>query len=113
YFLEYAEFELDQWQVYKSVNQKFADEVLQKMEDGDQVWVHDYQLMLVPKMIRDKKPDALIGFFLHIPFPSYEIFRTFPWREELLEGLLGSSLIGFHTYDYERHFLSSCKRILG
>ncbi|HEY0047187.1 MAG TPA: trehalose-6-phosphate synthase, partial [Flavobacterium sp.] len=112
YFLEYAEFELDQWQIYKSVNQKFADAVIESMEDGDQVWVHDYQLLLVPKMIRDKKPEAIIGFFLHIPFPSYEIFRTFPWREELLEGMLGSNLIGFHTYDYERHFLSSCKRIL-
>ena len=112
YFLEYAEFELDQWQIYKSVNQKFANAVIESMEDGDQVWVHDYQLLLVPKMIRDKKPEAIIGFFLHIPFPSYEIFRTFPWREELLEGMLGSNLIGFHTYDYERHFLSSCKRIL-
>ena len=112
YFMEYTEFENEQWETYKSVNQKFADVVLEHVEDGDSVWVHDYQLLLVPKMIKDKKPNTTIGFFLHIPYPSYEIFRTFPWREELLHGMLGSDLIGFHTYDYERHFLSSVKRIL-
>ena len=68
--------------------------------------------MLCPKMIKDKRPDIKIGFFLHIPFPSFEIFRTFPRRKELLEGILGSDVIGFHTYDYQRHFLSSVKRIL-
>lgn len=112
YFIEYTEFEKDQWNTYREVNQKFANVVLEHIEDGDNVWVHDYQLLLLPKMIKDKKPNTTIGFFLHIPFPSYEIFRIFPWREELLEGMLGSDLIGFHTYDYERHFLSSIKRIL-
>ena len=112
YFMEYTEFEKDQWDSYQEVNQKFANVVLEHLEDGDKVWVHDYQLLLLPKMIKDKKPEATIGFFLHIPFPSYEIFRTFPWREDLLEGMLGSDLIGFHTYDYERHFLSSVRRIL-
>ena len=112
YFMEYTEFEKDQWDSYQEVNQKFANVVLKHLEDGDKVWVHDYQLLLLPKMIKDKKPEATIGFFLHIPFPSYEIFRTFPWREDLLEGMLGSDLIGFHTYDYERHFLSSVRRIL-
>jgi len=112
YFMEYAEFDSSEWEAYKAVNQKFADKVLEKVEDGDRIWIHDYQLMLVPKMIRDKNPDVAIGFFLHIPFPSYEIFRTFPWREELLKGMLGADLIGFHTYDYERHFMSSVKRIL-
>jgi trehalose 6-phosphate synthase/phosphatase len=63
-------------------------------------------------LIKEQKPDVTVGFFLHIPFPSYEIFRTFPWREELLTGMLGADLLGFHTYDYERHFLSSVKRIL-
>ena len=63
-------------------------------------------------MIKTKRPDITVGFFLHIPFPSFEIFRIFPWREELLDGILGSDLIGFHTYDYVRHFLSSVKRIL-
>jgi trehalose 6-phosphate synthase/phosphatase len=113
YFLEYAEFELGSWLTYKSVNQKFADAIIEKAGENDTIWIHDYQLMLVPKMVREKRPNLSIGFFLHIPFPSYEIFRTLPWREEVLEGLLGSDLIGFHTYDYERHFLSSVRRLLG
>lgn len=112
YFLEYAEFEKHQWEAYKRVNEKFAEVILDTLDDGDTVWVHDYQLLLVPKLIKDKRPDVTIGFFLHIPFPSYEIFRTFPWREEILSGILGADLIGFHTYDYERHFLSSIKRIM-
>ncbi|MFD2541839.1 bifunctional alpha,alpha-trehalose-phosphate synthase (UDP-forming)/trehalose-phosphatase [Lacinutrix gracilariae] len=112
YFLEYSEFENTQWEAYKRVNQKFAEVVLETIEEGDTVWVHDYQLLLLPQLIKDVRPDVTIGFFLHIPFPSYEIFRTFPWREEILTGMLGADLIGFHTYDYERHFLSSVKRIL-
>ena len=112
YFLEYTEFENSHWEAYKRVNEKFAKVVLETIEDGDTVWVHDYQLLLLPQLIKDVKPDVTIGFFLHIPFPSYEIFRTFPWREELLKGMLGSDVIGFHTYDYERHFLSSVKRIM-
>ncbi|WP_115461744.1 bifunctional alpha,alpha-trehalose-phosphate synthase (UDP-forming)/trehalose-phosphatase [Winogradskyella aurantiaca] len=112
YFMEYTAFEQTEWEAYVRANQKFADTVIANLNDGDTVWVHDYQLMLVPQMIRAIKPEVTIGFFLHIPFPSYEIFRTFPWRVELLEGVLGSNLIGFHTYDYERHFLSSVKRIL-
>lgn len=113
YFLEYSEFELDSWNTYKAVNQKFADAILEEADDDDTIWVHDYQLMLVPQMVRARKPKIAIGFFLHIPFPSYEIFRTLPWREEILEGLLGADLVGFHTYDYERHFLSSVRRLLG
>ncbi|UII75477.1 bifunctional alpha,alpha-trehalose-phosphate synthase (UDP-forming)/trehalose-phosphatase [Flagellimonas sp. HMM57] len=113
YFSEYTEFELEFWNTYKSVNQKFADAIIEKSNEDDTIWVHDYQLMLVPQMVREKRPNTSIGFFLHIPFPSYEIFRTLPWREEVLEGLLGSDLIGFHTYDYERHFLSSVRRLLG
>ncbi|PRX54345.1 bifunctional alpha,alpha-trehalose-phosphate synthase (UDP-forming)/trehalose-phosphatase [Flagellimonas meridianipacifica] len=113
YFLEYSEFELDFWNTYKVVNQKFADAILEQAGDEDIIWVHDYQLMLVPQMVKEKRPNTSIGFFLHIPFPSYEIFRTLPWREEVLQGLLGSDLIGFHTYDYERHFLSSVRRLLG
>ena len=113
YFLEYSEFELKNWEIYRDVNQKFADVVLEHAKDEDTIWVHDYQLMLLPGMIREKRPDITIGFFLHIPFPSFEIFRTLPWRKEILMGLLGSDLIGFHTYDYERHFLSSIRRLAG
>jgi trehalose 6-phosphate synthase/phosphatase len=112
YFMEFAEFEKQNWKTYKSVNEKFAKVVLEQLEEGDTVWVHDYQLMLLPQLIKKERPDTRIGFFLHIPFPSYEIFRTLPWRKEILKGLLGSDLIGFHTYDYERHFLSSVSRIL-
>ena len=112
YFIEYHYFDIEQWNHYIQVNQKFANAVLEVIEDGDIVWVHDYQLLLCPQMIKDINPEVTIGFFLHIPFPSFEIFRIFPERERLLLGLLGSDLIGFHTYDYERHFLSSVKRIL-
>ncbi len=113
YFLKYSEFELNYWDTYKAVNQKFADAIIENSDENDTIWVHDYQLMLVPQMVREKRSDTTIGFFLHIPFPSFEIFRTLPWREEILEGLLGSDLIGFHTYDYERHFLSSVRRLIG
>ncbi|MCM4156546.1 bifunctional alpha,alpha-trehalose-phosphate synthase (UDP-forming)/trehalose-phosphatase [Gramella sp. AN32] len=112
YFMEYTESDSNYWESYKKVNQKYADVVLEHYKEGDVIWVHDYQLLLVPKMIREKAPEALIGFFNHIPFPSYEVFRTLPWRDEVLEGVLGADLIGFHTYDYERHFLSSVSRIL-
>ena len=112
YFIEISVFNKEQWKSYQEVNQKFADSVLKNIEKGDTIWIHDYQLLLCPKMIKEVRPDVTIGFFLHIPFPSFEIFRIFPWREPLLEGMLGADLIGFHTYDYQRHFLSSVKRIL-
>ena len=112
YFIEFSIFNKAHWDSYVEVNEKFSKAVIDRIEPGDTVWIQDYQLMLCPKMIRDACPDVTIGFFLHIPFPSFEIFRIFPWREPLLEGVLGADLIGFHTYDYERHFLSSAKRIL-
>ena len=111
YFMEYTEFHPDHWDAYLQVNQKYADVVVDHLDDGDTVWVHDYQLLLLPDMIRKKRPNVTIGFFNHIPFPSYEVFRTLPWREEILRGMLGADLIGFHTYDYERHFLRSVSRI--
>lgn len=113
YFAQFIEFNSDYWEAYKRVNQKFADNTLETIQDGDMVWVHDYQLLLVPEMIKSKKPGVTIGFFLHIPFPSFEVFRTLPWRKELIMGMLGADLIGFHTYDYERHFFSSVRRLLG
>ena len=113
YFTEYTEFDENDWESYKLVNRKFADKIIENIADGDTVWVHDYQLLLVPQYVKEKRPDVSIGFFLHIPFPSFEVFRTLPWREELLKGMLGADLLGFHTYEYERHFLSSVHRILG
>ncbi|MBL6444816.1 bifunctional alpha,alpha-trehalose-phosphate synthase (UDP-forming)/trehalose-phosphatase [Fulvivirga sp. 29W222] len=111
YFNEYALYKKSYWLEYQKVNQKFCDEVVAVANPDDTIWVHDYQLMLLPDMIRQKLPDASIGFFLHIPFPSFEVFRLLPWRRELLDGVLGSDLIGFHTYDDMRHFLSSVSRI--
>ena len=112
YFIEYSIFDKDNWDSYKSVNNKFAQCITENYNEGDLIWIHDYQLMLCPKIVRDLIPNSIIGFFLHIPFPSFEIFRIFPWRKELLSGILGSDLVGFHTYNYQRHFLSSVKRIL-
>ncbi len=112
YFKQYVEFDETQWASYVEVNQKFADAILEEIEAGDNVWIHDYQLLLVPEMVKSVRKDVTIGFFLHIPFPSFEIFRIFPKRDELLNGMLGADLIGFHTYDYQRHFISSVKRHL-
>ncbi|MBC7922280.1 MAG: bifunctional alpha,alpha-trehalose-phosphate synthase (UDP-forming)/trehalose-phosphatase [Ferruginibacter sp.] len=112
YFQQYTEYNARYWEVYQKVNQQFSQEVLRIAEPGDRIWVHDYQLMLLPQMIREQVPDTTIGFFLHIPFPSYEIFRTLPWRKEILWGIIGSDFVGFHTYDYVRHFLSALSRIL-
>jgi trehalose 6-phosphate synthase/phosphatase len=112
YFSEKTEYNPSTWQVYKEVNQKFFDTVDPVIQDDDIIWIHDYHLMLLPQMIREKYPRTQIGFFLHIPFPSLEIFRLLIWREEILKGLLGSDLIGFHTYDYVKHFTSSVGRLL-
>ncbi|KAI1483621.1 glycosyltransferase family 20 protein [Daldinia eschscholtzii] len=108
-------FDENAWAAYKEVNRLFAKTVLKDVRDGDLIWVHDYHLMLLPEMLRNElgdRKDVKIGFFLHTPFPSSEIYRILPVREALLEGLLQCDLIGFHTYDYARHFLSSCSRIL-
>jgi trehalose 6-phosphate synthase/phosphatase len=113
YFNLYATYDLKNWETYQKVNQKFCDEVIKVAKPNDTIWIHDYQLMLLPQMVRAQLPDAKIGYFHHIPFPSHEIFRLLPWREEILEGLLGANLIGFHTYDYVFHFLSCVRRILG
>ncbi len=113
YFSQYSVYNETFWEYYVQVNQKFCDEVVSFVESGDTLWIHDYQLLLLPEMIRHKFPELSIGFFLHIPFPSYEMFRLLPWRRELLNGMLGSDLVGFHTYDDMRHFLSSVSRLAG
>jgi trehalose 6-phosphate synthase/phosphatase len=101
------------WDVYRRVNERFADLVARHYQPGDTIWVHDYQLMLVPAFLRARLPQARIGFFHHIPFPSSEIFLTLPHRTELVRGLLGADLIGFHTPAYVRHFASTLMRLLG
>ena len=112
YFFSYIEYKAEYWAAYREVNALFSRESLPFIENDDIVWVQDYQLMLLPKMIRDRKPATSIGYFHHIPFPSYELFRVLPEREEVLEGLLGADLIGFHTHDYMRHFISAIYRVL-
>ncbi len=106
-------FDREDWNRYVAVNERFAQAVAAHHQPGDLVWVHDYHLALVPAMLRARIPGARIGFFLHIPFPSSEVFRIFPWRKSLLWGLLGADLIGFHTLGYMRHFLSSLTHVLG
>ncbi|SAM00463.1 hypothetical protein [Absidia glauca] len=100
------------WKSYIKLNQEFADTIAALYQDGDIIWVNDYHLMLLPGMLREKLPNAIIGFFLHIPFPSSELFRCLPSRKQLLEGMLQSDLIGFQTYSFARHFLQTCSRIL-
>jgi trehalose 6-phosphate synthase/phosphatase len=112
YLSTYTVYRQSYWEYYNSVNLKFSDAILQIAEPGDVIWIHDYQLFLLPGLIKDELPDVSIGFFLHIPFPSYEMFINLPWRYELLDGLMGADLIGFHTYDYVRHFLGAVSRIL-
>ncbi len=113
YFSQYAVYEDTYWEAYQRVNQKFCEAVMELASAGDTIWVHDYQLLLLPAMLREQMPESTIGFFQHIPFPSFEVFRLLPWREQLLQGMLGADLIGFHTYDDARHFLSSVSRIVG
>jgi len=113
YFYVYTVYNEMYFRVYQEVNRLFLEKVLEVGREGDILWVHDYHLLILPGMIREKWKNASIGFFLHIPFPSYELFRFLPERKEILRGLLGADLIGFHTYDYMRHFQSTVYRILG
>ncbi|KAI9312741.1 glycosyltransferase family 20-domain-containing protein [Dichotomocladium elegans] len=105
--------ERTQWEAYLAVNQKYAELVIQHYQHGDIVWVHDYHLLLVPDLVRQRLPKAHIGLFIHAPFPSSEIFRCLPKRQEILKGMLGANLVGFQTYSYSRHFISTCTRIFG
>ena len=113
YFTQYTNYNDHFWEVYKTVNAKFSAVISEHLQPDDLVWIHDYQLMLLPGMVRKAHPTQSIGFFLHIPFPSFEIFRILPWRGKILKGLLGADQIGFHTYGYMRHFLSAVYRISG
>jgi trehalose 6-phosphate synthase/phosphatase len=112
-FTQYVKYDKISWGTYKEVNQIFAKTVLEKTENEDIVWIHDYHLMLLPHLLKKKKPRLRIGFFLHTPFPNSDVFRQLPWRKELLQGILASDLTGFHTYNYVNNFLTTVRRLLG
>lgn len=113
YFPSYARFSEEWFLAYQKVNRMFADEILRVYEPGDVIWIHDYHFMLLPALLRKSLPEATIGFFLHIPFPSFEVLRIMPnhWKREILDGLLGADLVGFHTNDYMQYFLRSVQRV--
>lgn len=110
---ERSTFSRAHWASYKKVNQLYAEAIAKIARPGDTIWVHDYQLCLVPEMLRAKGLGCPIGFFLHIPFPSADVYRTLPVAEELLRGLLGADLIGFHAYEYVSQFRMAALRVLG
>lgn len=113
YFYTFVQYEAKYWKAYKEVNEIYSSKTAELAESGDIAWVHDYHLMLVPRLLREKNYGLSIGYFLHIPFPSYELFRVLPERAEILDGLLGADLVAFHTHDYMRHFISTLERVMG
>ncbi len=113
YFTENVTYSEVSWKAYVKINRLYATKILEFISDGDILWIHDFHLLLLPQMVREKKPGISIGLFSHVPFPSFEIFRLLPWRLEIIEGMLGADLIGFQTYDYVRHFMSSVRRLMG
>ncbi len=106
-FITKANFSRKNWKSYRQVNEKYAESALAEIEGDEWIWVQDYQLCLVPGMIRERKPEAKLALFWHIPWPPYEIFNTIPWRQKLLDGLLANDLIGFHTESYVENFLKT------
>src|SRR5437899_12924232 len=113
YLVDQVPLHVRDWGAYERVNRRFAEVIAAHHRPGDLVWVHDYHLMLVPQLVRELVPGARLGFFLHIPFPASEVFRTLPNREQPLEGMLGADLLGFHTAASGRPFGASLLRILG
>ena len=113
YFVGRCQFRADQWQAYRRVNETFASTLLEELQHDDFVWVQDFHLTLVPALTRRARPDAKLGFFWHIPFPEPSVFGILPWRDDVLRGLLGSDVIGFHLESYARNFLACVERFLG
>jgi alpha,alpha-trehalose-phosphate synthase [UDP-forming] len=107
------QFERRWWETYRDVNRRFAEVVADEAAPGGVVWVQDYQLQLVPALVRERRPDLRIGFFNHIPFPALEIYSRLPWRQQIVEGLLGADLIGFQRGDDAANFLKACRRLAG
>ncbi|HEY7162117.1 MAG TPA: trehalose-6-phosphate synthase, partial [Acidobacteriota bacterium] len=112
YFPSKAVYDSENWQSYVEMNESYCNVIKQELHPGDLVWIHDFHLMLLPQMLRNVAPETKIGFFLNIPFPAFEVFRLLPWSLEILTGLLGSDLIGFHTDGFLRSFLRCVTRIL-
>lgn len=114
YFPSYASFKEADFQQYQQANTRFLEQLTTLIQPGDLVWIHDFQLMLLPDMVRQAVPSATIGYFFHIPFPTYEIVKLLPrtWRHLLLKGILGADVVGFHTNDYVQHFLQSVSDVL-
>jgi len=112
YFGRFAEYKKKYWDAYYKINQLFCEQIVARYKQKSIVWIHDYHLMLLPKLLREKLPDAKIGFFLHIPFPHYEMFRELPWRKEIIEGLSGADLIGFHSRQYANYYLHAVSKTL-
>lgn len=115
YFPSYVMYNSDHFQAYERVNEIFAEQIVSMAQPGDVIWIHDYQLFLLPGLLRKQLPDAKIGFFLHIPFPSFEVFRLLhrQWKDKIVSGLLGADLVGFHTHEYVQHFLKSVRMVAG
>jgi len=113
YMLQHLELERAYMEAYRTVNRRFAEAIVRAYRPGDFIWVHDYHLMLVPHLVRQAIPDANISFFWHIPWPAMEVYRILPWSRELLQGMLGCDLIGFHVEEYVENFLESARYLLG
>lgn len=113
YFPARMRFDPAAWDAYARANRRFLDETARRARQDDLIWVHDYQLMLLPRLLREALPEARIGFFLHIPFPAADVFAALPRREEILEGLLGADLVAFHTHNYLQNFRDALLRMLG
>ncbi len=115
YFPSFAEYDPEYYEHYLLANEHFLEVLLRYARPGDTIWIHDYHLLPLAGLLRNRLPDCTIGFFLHIPFPSYEIFRMLPrkWQQGILQGMLGADLVGFHTMDYAAHFLQSVQLVLG
>ena len=112
-FTTWFDYEAEGWAAYVAANRRFRDVVLEHYRPGDRIWIHDYHLMLLPRMLRDVEPEVNCGFFLHIPFPAPEVFRALPHRDEILQGLLGADLTCFQTHNDLQHFRTSLTRVLG
>lgn len=112
-FQAYTKYSAPEWDAYKEANARFCEKLCEIIRPNDTIWIHDYHLMLLPEMLRAKLPNVSIGFFLHIPFPPYDILRLLPQHKLLMRSLLACNLVGFHTYDYARAFTSTIRRLFG